>query len=103
MLRANLAGDISIADLAGACAVSESNFARRFRISFGTSVHQRLITLRLELAKQLLLQSNKSFAEVAQLSGFYDQAAFSRTFRRVEQITPSLWQRLNDAPHTRTL
>jgi AraC family transcriptional regulator len=97
MLRANLAGNISIANLANACALSESNFARRFRISFGNSVHQRLITLRLDYAKQLLLQSKKPFAEIAQLSGFYDQAAFSRSFRRVERLTPSLWQRLNSA------
>lgn len=102
MLRANLAGNISISEVASACALSEANFARRFRISFGTSVHQRLITLRLERAKQLLLESKKPFAEIALLSGFYDQAAFSRSFRRVEQLTPSLWQRLNSAS-TRTL
>ena len=100
MLCAHLAGNISISDLASACALSEGNFARRFRISFGTSVHQRLIALRLERAKQLLLQNNKSFAEIAQLSGFYDQAAFSRSFRRLEQLTPSLWQRLNSASHS---
>jgi AraC-like DNA-binding protein len=28
------------------------------------------------------------------LSGFYDQAAFSRTFRRIEKLTPSRWRRL---------
>jgi AraC-like DNA-binding protein len=48
------------------------------------------------------LQSNKPFAEIAQLSGFYDQAAFSRSFRRVERLTPSLWQRLNSA-NTRSI
>jgi AraC-like DNA-binding protein len=102
MLRASLSGNISISDLAKSCALSESAFARRFRISFGTSVHQRLITLRLQKAKRLLLQSNKPFAEIAQLSGFYDQAAFSRSFRRVERLTPSLWQRLNSA-NTRSI
>jgi AraC-like DNA-binding protein len=103
MLRVHLAGNISISKLASACALSEGNFARRFRISFGTSVHQRLIALRLERAKQLLLQSKRSFAEIAQLSGFYDQAAFSRSFRRVEQLTPSVWQRLNSANNGKTL
>jgi AraC-like DNA-binding protein len=97
MLRAHLAGNVSVLELASGCALTEVTFARRFRISFGTSVHQRLIALRLERAKQLLLQSNKSLAEIAQLSGFYDQAAFSRSFRRVEQLTPSLWRRLNRA------
>jgi AraC family transcriptional regulator len=101
MLRAHLAGNISVTELASTCALSESNFARRFRFSFNTSIHQRLIQLRLERAKQLLLSSEKSFAEIALLSGFYDQAAFSRTFRRIEKLTPSRWRRLNeedDAP-----
>ena len=29
------------------------------------------------------------------LSGFCDQAAFTRTFRRVEHTTPSRWRRFN--------
>jgi AraC family transcriptional regulator len=95
MLRAHLAGNITVAELASACALSPSNFARRFRLSFGTSVHQRLIQLRIERAKQLLLRSPASFADIALESGFCDQAAFSRTFRRIETITPSRWQRLN--------
>ena len=83
-------------ELASACALSGGNFARRFRLSFGTSVHQRLIQLRIECAKQLLLHTNNSFVEIALLSGFCDQAAFSRTFSRIERITPSRWRRLND-------
>jgi AraC family transcriptional regulator len=92
MLRAHLAGNITVTELASACALSGSNFARRFRLSFGTSVHQRLIQLRVDHAKQLLLRTTNSFAEIALLSGFCDQAAFSRTFRRIEKMTPSRWR-----------
>jgi AraC family transcriptional regulator len=95
MLRAHLAGNITVMKLASECALSGSNFARRFRLSFGTSVHQRLIQLRIERAKQLLLRSPSSFAEIALLSGFCDQAAFSRTFRRIEKMTPSRWRHLS--------
>jgi AraC-like DNA-binding protein len=97
MLQAHLEGNITVMELASACALSGSNFARRFRLSFGASVHQRLIQLRIERAKQLLLRSKKSLAEIALLSGFCDQAAFSRTFGRIEQMTPSRWRRLNGA------
>jgi AraC-like DNA-binding protein len=96
LLRAHLSGNISAADLAAACELPQNTFARRFKESFGTSVHQHLIELRLERAKQLLLRGNRSFAEIASLSGFYDQAAFSRTFRRIEKLTPSRWTRLNN-------
>jgi AraC family transcriptional regulator len=51
MLRAHLEGNITVKELANACSMSGSHFARCFRTSFGTSVHQRLIQLRIEYAK----------------------------------------------------
>jgi AraC family transcriptional regulator len=97
MLRAHLAGNITVKELAGSCSLSESHFARCFRTSFGTSVHQRLIQLRVEHAKHLLTRTSKSLVEVALLSGFCDQAAFSRSFSRMEHMTPSHWRRANRA------
>ena len=47
MLRTHLEGNIRIADLATACQLSPSHFSRCFRESFGTSVHQWLIRLRI--------------------------------------------------------
>jgi AraC-like DNA-binding protein len=95
MLRSRLEGNITIKELAAACSLSESHFARRFRTSFGTSVHQHLIQLRVERAKTLLAQANKQLAEIAQLAGFCDQAAFSRTFAKIERMTPSRWRKCN--------
>ncbi len=95
MLRAHLEGNITVKELAGACSLSESHFARCFRTSFGIPVHQRLIQLRVEHAKDLLSRTSKSLVEVALLSGFCDQAAFTRSFSRMEHITPSHWRRAN--------
>jgi hypothetical protein len=39
MLRAHLGGNITVKELASACSLSESHFARCFRLTFGTSVH----------------------------------------------------------------
>jgi AraC-like DNA-binding protein len=95
LLRAQLDGNISIKELATACSLSPSHFARGFRRSFGTSVHQYLIRLRLEKAKALLTRTKKKLSEIATLSGFCDQAALSRAFSRAEQETPSRWRRHN--------
>jgi AraC family transcriptional regulator len=95
MLRAHLGGNTTVKELANSCSLSGSHFARRFRMSFGTSVHQRLIQLRIEHAKGLLSRTNKTLVEIALLSGFYDQAALSRTFSRIEHMSPSRWRRLN--------
>jgi AraC-like DNA-binding protein len=95
ILRAHLQGNVTIKEMATACSLSESHFARGFRTSFGTSVHQYLIRLRIERAKLLLSESSKQLAEIAQLSGFCDQAAFTRTFSRLERMTPSRWRKCN--------
>jgi AraC family transcriptional regulator len=95
MLRAQLDGNISIKELATACSLSSSHFARGFRRSFGTTVHQYLIRIRLERAKALLTGTKKKLSEIAPLSGFCDQAALSRAFSRAEQETPSRWRRRN--------
>jgi AraC-like DNA-binding protein len=84
MLRAQLEGNITIKELATACSFSESHFARGLRTSFGTSVHQHLIKLRIERAKTMLSQADKQLA-IAQLSGFCDQAARHALRRRVRQ------------------
>jgi AraC family transcriptional regulator len=97
MLRAQLDGNITIKALATTCSLSPSHFARGFRRSFGTSVHQYLIRLRIEKAKALLIGTNKKLSEIAELAGFCDQAALSRAFSKVEQITPSRWRKSNNA------
>ena len=95
MLRAHLEGNIRIADLATACQLSSSHFSRCFRQSFGTSVHQWLIMLRIDIAKDLLHEPGLSLAEVGFRSGFCDQAAFSRAFTKLEGTTPLRWRKLN--------
>jgi len=95
MLRTHLEGNIRIADLATACQLSPSHFSRCFRQSFGTSVHQWLIRLRIDMAKDLLREPELSLAEVGVRSGFCDQAAFTRAFTKLEGITPFRWRKLN--------
>jgi AraC family transcriptional regulator len=95
MLLAQLDGNITINEMASACSLSVSHFARSFRKSFGTSVHQYLIRLRIERARTLLSSTQIELAEIAHRSGFCDQAAFTRAFSQVERVTPSRWRKLN--------
>jgi transcriptional regulator GlxA family with amidase domain len=49
--------------------------------------------VRIEVAKRLLIETDKSVAEVARASGFSQQDLFSRTFRRSVGIPPSDYRR----------
>jgi AraC family transcriptional regulator len=95
LLRSRLDGQVRLADLARACNVSVSHFARAFKISFGVPCHRYLIELRIERAKELLARPQTPLIEVAAQCGFADQASLTRTFHRHVGATPGRWRREN--------
>jgi AraC family transcriptional regulator len=93
ILRANLDGDIRVHQVAQECGLSVSHFARAFKTSFGVSPIRWVISQRIDLAQQLLLDPRYSLSEIAIESGFGDQSAFARTFLNHLGETPGRWRR----------
>ena len=93
LLRQNLDGGLRLADLATACELSVSHFARSFKASFGVSCHRWLTERRIDRAKELLTATDAPLIVVSSQSGFGDQAAFTRTFHRVVGLSPGRWRR----------
>jgi AraC-like DNA-binding protein len=93
LLSDNLGATVRLADLAHACDLSVSHFARSFKASFRVSCHRWLTERRIEFAKELLMHSDISLVDVAIRSGFGDQAAFTRTFHRLVGESPGRWRR----------
>src|ERR1700681_2515099 len=93
LLRENLNGRIRLMDVARECSLSVSHFARSFKATFGMAPHKWLIGHRVEHAQELLRQTTTPIVEIAMLSGFADQAAFTRTFRQVVGVSPGRWRR----------
>jgi len=92
-LRSKLDGSVRLADLARACDLSVSHFARSFKASFGVTCHRWLMERRVERAQELLAVADIPLADVAVQAGFADQAAFTRTFHRIAGMTPGRWRR----------
>jgi AraC family transcriptional regulator len=92
MLIANLCGEISLHDLAKACGLSSAHFARAFRQTTGKPPHRWLLEQRVERAKDLLLRTNTSIAQIASACGFVDQSHFTRAFSRHVGSTPGAWR-----------
>ena len=69
---------------------SPNHFRELYKKSFGCTPQNQLTHLRVEYAKaQMRLNKDRvSIAEVAQKSGFLDAVSFSKTFKRVEGISP---------------
>ncbi|WP_349959198.1 AraC family transcriptional regulator [Rhizobium sp. ZPR3] len=92
-IEANLADDLSIAELGRECGISASYFARAFRVTFGMTPHQWITRRRIELAKSLMAQATESLAGIAITCGFVDQSHLGRHFLRLEGISPAQWRR----------
>ena len=79
-LHRNFARNLTLGEIAWQVRKSEEYLARVFRKVTGQTVFDYLRTVRLEQAKTLLINSDKSLTEVAVLTGFSTLALFSRNF-----------------------
>lgn len=79
---------IAIGTLAERCGISETYFRRLFRSVYGTSPIQYINALRFTRAAELLNSKLYSVREVMALSGFEDEAYFSRAFKKYFDISP---------------
>ncbi len=93
MLAANLAKDVTLADIATECGLSVAHFSRAFKASVGTTPHAWLQGRRLDRSMELLTRAELSLAEIAIQCGFADQSHFTRAFSAVEQVSPGMWRR----------
>lgn len=91
-IDASLAGDITLADLAGLLNMSPFHFGRMFKQSMGLSPHQYVIQQRLEYAKRLLKQSDRAIIDIALECGFNSHSHLSKQFRKVVGVTPSAFR-----------
>ncbi|WP_295872897.1 helix-turn-helix domain-containing protein [uncultured Zhongshania sp.] len=87
-IRANLARDFKIEDLAANVAVSPRTLIRRFNNAIGESPQGLTQKLRIERSKILLETTQLRFSEIVQRCGYQDESAFRRLFKRYCQMTP---------------
>lgn len=94
-IAANLAGELSLSEMAGIACLSRHHFARAFKAAVGETPHRYVVSQRLRRAKALLSAREFSLAEIALACGFANQAHFSRTFKQATGLTPGAYRALN--------
>lgn len=93
MILADLSGTASMDDIAAACGLSASHFARSFRKTTGFAPHTWLLRARVERAMALLRQRDVVVGDVAAICGFATPSHFARVFMRQIGMSPSAWRR----------
>ena len=96
-IRERLGDSFTLADLAAHADLDKFHLCRAFRAQIGLPPHTYLTRLRIIRAKQLLARGMRA-SDVAPVVGFYDQAQFTRHFRRLVGTTPA---RYGKAPNGR--
>lgn len=91
-MEAHLDRPVALSEMAAACGLSPTHFARQFKAALGAPPHQHLMKLRVERAKRLL-QGQLPIVEVALSCGFTHQEHLTRVFRQITGMTPASFRR----------
>ena len=88
----NIDGRLTLPKLAEVARLSIFALVRSFKTSTGLPPHRYILRKRVEHAKVLLSDAALSIGDVALRCGFGDQSAFTTTFRRITNQTPSAYR-----------
>jgi AraC family transcriptional regulator len=83
---------LSISVLATVAGLSERHFSRAFRQEVGETPHRWLMRRRIERAKHMLANTEKSLQCIAEECGFLAISHFGRVFKDFTDETPKRWQ-----------
>jgi AraC family transcriptional regulator len=97
-INASVERTFTVNELASVACMSPAHFSRSFKAATGTAPHEYVSRQRLDLAKRLLLASDRLLVDIAYATGFSSQANFNRAFRKAVGTTPSAYraQKLRD-------
>lgn len=93
-IQGNIMRDISLKDIADACACSESTVSHLFKKYANQPVKKYIRNLRINQAKVLLSASDVPVTNVALLCGFSDVNYFSTVFKKDTGLAPTAYREL---------
>lgn len=92
-VAANFSGDVTNAELAGLCGISERYLSKLFVSAVGVSVKQYVLSLRIERSKNLLRDPTIPIDEVAINCGFENRYYFTKLFRQKTGVSPARYRK----------
>jgi len=92
-IEEHLDHDLTLESLAQIAAISPFHLARRFKAATGSTLHQYVVTRRVEAAKRLLLNEEATASQAAYEVGFGSQSLLNRHFKRITGTTPAAYAR----------
>ncbi|MDY3848896.1 MAG: AraC family transcriptional regulator [Prevotella sp.] len=81
--------ELKLKTLAQLACMSETAFSRFFKLHTGRTVSDYIIDIRLGYAARLLVDTNKSIADICYLCGYNNLSNFNRVFKRKKGCAPT--------------
>ncbi len=94
-IHTHLTQEISNEEIAEAVQISLFHLSRIFKECTGKTLHDYLMSARIEAAKEYLISSDQTIPQIAFLFRFCDQSHFTRVFRKFTGLTPNQYRREN--------
>jgi AraC family transcriptional activator of mtrCDE len=85
--------DWTLDHLAALSAMSRATFARRFGEASAMTPGTLLLQVRMSRAADLLIRSQRSVADIGSDMGYQSEAAFSKAFKRLMEMSPARFRR----------
>lgn len=87
-IHQHYAEKITLEDLCKAAFMSKTTLTEKFNGFMGRSPLDYVNYYRILVAKKMLLETEKSIAEIAVDTGFFDTSHFSKTYSKYENVSP---------------
>ncbi|GGD77546.1 AraC family transcriptional regulator [Paenibacillus nasutitermitis] len=87
---------INVHELAASLHMSYGNLARKYKQLTGQTIMDRMLSIRLERSKEMLLSTDNRIQDISKIAGFSNLYYFSRVFKESFGISPSKYR----AAHT---
>ena len=89
----NFREDITCEKIAGELYISQRQLSRIMNNVYGMSFSKKVISLRLEYARELLKSGSLSIEKVAEQSGFSSSGSFCKNFKAAEGCSPTQYRK----------
>lgn len=93
LIEAQYADASNVSDIARASGLPSRTFLRRFKLATGLTPNAYLQELRIERARDLLIETDKSVSEICFVVGYQDPPSFARLFARLTGLSPGAFRK----------
>lgn len=93
VIMKNGPGHVKLRDIAKEVCISENHMNHIFKSVTGTTIANYIEKMRIDLAKQLLIESTMSIDYISSKLGYYDRYHFGKSFKKATGLSPGRYRK----------